>query len=151
LRAVTARWLEGTIENDTIRGSGGNTLVDVWIDGKMRGISVARGAIEMHLGLNADQAAAMSEGERCEFVRRNLALIVKAAKKRLAETSAAADMVIIDTGELPVRGPDRRKSERRKTDRRKADRPSGIPPSGDRRRGQRRKTERRIPGEGGRS
>jgi hypothetical protein len=131
------------MENDTIRGSGGNTLVDVWIDGKMRAISVSRGAIEMHLGLNADQAAAMSEGERCEFVRQNLALIVKAAKKRLSETSAAADMVIIDTGQLPLRGADRRKGERRKVERRKVDRPSGIPPSGDRRRSQRRKAERR--------
>jgi hypothetical protein len=131
------------MENDTIRGSGGNTLVDVWIDGKMRGICVSRGAIEMHLGLSADQAAGMSEGERCEFVRKNLALVVTAAKKRLSKTSPTADMIIIDTGELPVRSADRRKGERRKTDRRKADRPSGIPPSGDRRRSQRRKTERR--------
>jgi hypothetical protein len=135
--------LEGTIENDTIRSSGGNTLVDVWIDGKMRGVCVTRGAIEMHLGLTADQSAGMSEGDRCEFVRTNLALVMKSAKERLRDTSAAADYIIIDTGQLPVRAADRRKGERRKSDRRKADRPQLIPPQGDRRRGPRRKGERR--------
>ena len=131
------------MENDTIRSSGGNTLVDVWIEGKMRAICVSRGAIEMHLGLTADQAAAMSETDRSEFVRTNLSLIMKAAKKRLNETSPVAPAIFIDTGQLPVRGGDRRRSERRKTERRKADRPAGVPPGGDRRRGQRRKAERR--------
>ena len=131
------------MENDTIRSSGGNTLVDVWIDGKMRAVCVSRGAIEMHLGLTADQAAAMSETDRSEFVRTNLSLIMKAAKKRLGETSAAAPAIFIDTGQLPVRSTDRRKNERRKTERRKVARPQGIPPAGDRRRGPRRKGERR--------
>jgi hypothetical protein len=131
------------MENDTIRGSGGNTLVDVWIDGRMRGICITRGAIEMHLGLTEEQSRLMSETDRCEFVRQNLALIMTAAKKRLSETSPMAEAIIIDTGQLPVRGPDRRKGERRKSDRRKADRPQSIPPQGDRRRSQRRKTERR--------
>jgi hypothetical protein len=124
----------------------------VWIDGKMRGVCVTRGAIEMHLGLTVEQSAVMSEGDRCEFVRTNLALVMKAARERLRDTSAASDYIIIDTGQLPLRAADRRKGERRKADRRKADKPQLIPPQGDRRRGPRRKGERRgSPGEGARS
>ena len=59
------------MENDSIRASGANTLVDVWIDGKLRGISVSRGAIEAFLGLSHDKAAAMSDDERCDFVRKH--------------------------------------------------------------------------------
>jgi len=133
------------MENDTIRSSGGNTLVDIWIDGKMRGICVTRGAVEMHLGLPADQAALMSDEDRCEFVRTNLTLIMKAATSWLRKTSPIADTITIDTGQLGVRGQDRRKTERRKTERRKVDRPGAAPSSGERRRGSRRRAERRVP------
>ncbi|HET9812781.1 MAG TPA: hypothetical protein VFP57_03870 [Sphingomicrobium sp.] len=136
------------MENDTIRGSSGNTLVDLWIDGKMRAIAISRGAIEAHLGLAGDRAAAMSDDERCEFVRANLALVTKAARERLRETSPTASSIGIDAGQLGVtgagRGGDRRKTERRKAgERRKADRPEAIPPEGDRRKTVRRKSDRR--------
>ena len=132
------------MENDSIRPSGSDTLVDMWVDGKLREICVPHGAIGAFVGF--EQADGMSEDERCEFVRTHLALLVKAAKSKLAETDGAEARVTIDGAQLsglansPVR--DRRKSERRKDDRRKANKPLGNLP--DRRRGDRRKGDRRA-------
>ena len=142
------------MENDSIRGSGGNTLVDIWIDGKLRGICVSRAAIETFLGLPA--GAALSEEDRCEFVRTHLALVVTAATDRLRETCATADTVYIDSGQLAgsgaARTAERRTNERRRGDRRKpeppGERPVGDRRQGDRRRGNRRKTDRRSPPKG---
>jgi hypothetical protein len=134
------------MENDSIRASGGDTLVDVWIEGKLRGICVSRGAIETFLSLTPHQAAAMSENERCEFVRTHLPIVLTAAKMQLRGMNPAADSVSIDTGQLgnPGRGRvgDRRKIERRKTERRN---PQGSEPPrvGDRRNSERRTRERR--------
>jgi hypothetical protein len=137
---------ELTMENDSIRASGGNTLVDVWIEGKLRGISVSRSAIEAFLLLPPDRAAAMSEEERCEFVRTHLALVLTAAKVQLRESNPTADSVSIEAGQLGGGGRsqagDRRTAERRTTDRRKAKNPE-PPRIGDRRRGDRRTGERR--------
>ena len=130
------------MENDTIRSSGKNTLVDLWVDGRMRAIIVERGAIEAHLGLLSDRSAALSDEDRCEFVRGNLALILKAAKAKLLEGGADAATVRIATGELGS-ATGGRSGERRKGDRRKARRPEAIPPQGDRRRGPRRTGDRR--------
>ena len=130
------------MESDTIRSIGGKTVVDMWLDGRMRGICVTKGAIESHLGI----AGEISEDDRAEFVRTNLGLIMNAARDRLRELGEDADEVIIDTGQLGTKaapGRDRRQAQRRKGERRKADRPEAIPPSGDRRRSQRRKEDRR--------
>ena len=71
------------MENDLIRASGTNTLVDIWIEGKMRSLCVSQQAIGAHLGFN--EAKGLSDRDRCEFVRANLALIVTAAQGRLRE------------------------------------------------------------------
>ena len=129
------------MENDSIRASGTNTLVDIWIDGKLRAISVSPEAIGAFLGF--DRAAEMSDDDRCEFVRKRLPLIVSAAKARLVETNPVAESVTLESGHLPRpdgRVGDRRKGERRKDERRKAQRPKGLP---ERRRGDRRGGERR--------
>ncbi len=131
------------MENDTIRSSGNSTLVDLWVDGKMRAITVSRGAIEAHLGLLSDRASAMTDDDRCEFVRTNLALILKAAKAKLSEAGPDTATLRIDTGELGSAGAGR-SGERRKVDRRKSQRPEAVPPQGDRRRGQRRTGDRRA-------
>lgn len=130
------------MESDTIRSSGKNTLVDLWVDGRMRAVVVARGAIEAHLGLLSDRPAAMSGEDRCEFVRTNLRLVLEAVKAKLRESGADADTVRIETGELGS-ATGGRSGERRKGDRRKAQQPEAIPPQGDRRRGQRRTGDRR--------
>jgi hypothetical protein len=139
---------EVTMENDSIRASGGDTLVDVWIEGKLRGVSVSRGAIETFLGLTPDQAARMSEEDRCEFVRTHLSIVLTAAKLQLRELNSGAESISIASGQLGGVGRgrvgDRRKTERRKTERRNAT-GSGPPRVGDRRHSARRTRERRKP------
>jgi hypothetical protein len=90
----------------------------------------------------------MTENDRCEFVRKHLPLVVKAAAARLEETNPGADAVIIDAGHLPKtdgRTGDRRKTDRRKGERRKVNLPKDQLPHGERRRSDRRKTDRRRP------
>lgn len=130
------------MENDSIRSSGSNTLVDIWIDGKMRAICVSREAIDAFIGF--DKSTGLSDDERCEFVRTKLPLVVTAAKARLRD-DPAADGVTIDAGDLPRpdgRSGDRRKGDRRKAERRKADHSKGHHP--ERRRSNRRQGTRRA-------
>lgn len=129
------------MENDSIRPSGSSTLIDLWIDGKMRAICVTRAAIETSVGLKAP--ATMSEDERCEFVRTHLPQLVAAARDKLRQdpTSTA---IVIEAGQFGGAG-ERRRSERRKSDRRKSSASPGELPHGERRRAQRRKGERRKP------
>ena len=128
------------MENDSIRANGSNTLIDIWIDGKLRAISVTRAAIETFLG--ATGSTAVTEDDRCEFVRTHLPQLVTAAKTKLHATDPTADTVTIEAGQLGGVG-ERRKGERRKTERRKSQVPVDKLPHGERRRGQRRRTNRR--------
>jgi hypothetical protein len=131
------------MENDSIRASGTDTLVDIWVNGKLRAICVRREAIDEHIGF--DRAALMSEDDRCEFVRKNLPLVVTAVKTKLRDTNPVADTVIIEGSQLGGGGGggDRRKRERRKTERRKVSKSKDELPLGERRRGDRRKSDRR--------
>ena len=132
------------MENDSIRASGSDTLVDLWIDGKLRAISISQEAIGAFLGF--ERAAGMSDEDRCEFVRSHLPLVMTAAKARLSATNPAADVVSIDVGDLPNtdgRSGDRRNADRRQAERRKSARPDANQP--DRRRGDRRTGQRRRP------
>jgi len=124
------------MESDSIRASGSNTLVEIWVNGKIRAISVTRQAIEAFGGPSA--SGEMSDDERCEFVRTHLPLIVTAVKAQLREVSGDLESVTIDIGQLGGRGADRRKGERRK-----AAVPKEKLPHGERRRGDRRKNDRR--------
>jgi hypothetical protein len=130
------------VENDSIRASGTDTLVDVWVEGKLRAICITREAIETFAGF--DGASGVSEASRCEFVRTHMPQIVSAAKTQLREGNSAADEVIIAAGHLGGAS-DRRKNERRNTERRKLKLPSNKLPKGDRRRSDRRAGERRRP------
>jgi hypothetical protein len=129
------------MESDSIRPSGSNTLIDLWIEGKMRAICISRAAIETFVGLKAPET--MSEDERCEFVRTHLPQVVAAAKNELRQ-DPTADTVTLDAGQLGGAG-ERRKGERRKSERRKLSRPVESLPHGERRRGQRRTGDRRQP------
>ena len=133
------------MESDSIRASGSNTLIDIWIEGKLRAVCVTSAAIDAFLAPEA--AAAASEDARCEFVRGHLSQLVTAVKTKLRATPSA-EAVIIDSGELG-RVEDRRKGERRTTKRRKASRPSESLPHGERRQGERRTGERRKPAKRG--
>jgi hypothetical protein len=127
------------MENDSVRSSGATTLVDMWIDGKLRAISVSREAIEGFLHLTPERAAAMTEAERGEFVRTHLTLVNTAATAKLRNIGADAEAVAIEEGDLGGRAPRRPPppdGERRSTDRRKGDRRKtnlGPPPTGERR------------------
>jgi len=131
------------MESDSIRPSGKNTLVDIWINGKVRAISLSKEAVETGLGTN--RPVAMSEEERCDFVRTHLSHVVAAAKARLHDSDPDADVICIDIGQPGGRSADRRKTERRKTERRKLKLPVEKLPDGERRRSERRKKERRSP------
>jgi hypothetical protein len=124
------------METDSIRSSGENTVVDIWIDGKMRSVSVSGEAIAALLRLAPDKAAALGDEDRREFVRTHLDVVVTMARERLLGMDPGAHAVAIEAG--PGRGQagaqanDRRGGDRRKGDRRKAN--LGPPASGDRRR-----------------
>jgi hypothetical protein len=131
------------MENDSIRSSGTSTLIDIWIDGKVRAICVSHEAIGAFLGF--EEAGAMSETDRCEFVRTHLPLVVTAAKNLLHATNPDAATIVLEGGHLPRsdgRSGNRRKSDRRNGERRKADSPKEHQPErrrpGDRRQGGRR-------------
>ena len=131
------------MENDSIRASGTDTLVDIWIDGKMRSICVSHEAIGAFVGF--EQAGALTDDSRCEFIRTHLPLVITAAKARLRETGYLANAVTIDVGELPR--PDGQSGERRRIDRRKDERRKQSVPLGskpERRRGDRRQGQRRT-------
>ena len=89
----------------------------------------------------------MSDDDRCEFVRKNLPLVVTAVKTKLSDNNPVADTVTIEGSQLggDGGGADRRKRERRKTERRKVAKPKEALPLGERRRGDRRKNDRRRP------
>jgi len=131
------------MDNDSIRSSGSNTLVDIWIDGKLREIRVSHEAIGAFLGF--EKATGMNERDRCEFVRSHLSLVVTAAKARLPDAGPAADVLILESGHLPR--PDGRVGDRRKAERRTAERRKDVRPKGgqtERRRRERRQGERRT-------
>lgn len=130
------------MENDSIRASGSDTLVDIWINGKLRAICITRGAIDAYVGF--DQAARLTEEDRCEFVRTHLPLVLAAVKSALREADPAAQSVTLDAGQLGGDG-DRRNGDRRKADRRKLVKAKGALPQGERRRVDRRKRDRRRP------
>ena len=124
------------METDSIRTSGENTVVDIWIDGKMRSVSVSGDAIAAFLRLPPDKAVAVSDEDRREFVRMHLDLVVNKARDRLRGMDPGVSAIVIDAG--PGRGQagaessGRRGGDRRKGDRRKAN--FGPPASGERRR-----------------
>lgn len=127
------------MDNDAVRTSGDRTLVDMWIDGKSRTVSVTKAAIEGHLMLSPERAEEMSGDERCEFVRANLRLIASTATELVRSTDPDALAVVIDVGHLGGQAPrpeaDRRQgSDRRKGGERRKTR-LGPPPAGERRRG----------------
>ncbi len=123
------------MENDSIRASGSQTLVDIWVNGKLRAISVTKLAIDAFVG---PSASGMSDDERCEFVRTHLPLIVTAVKARLRQENRDLEAVTLDAADLGVRGAERRKGERRKVRLPKESLPHGERRKTDRRKGNRR-------------
>jgi hypothetical protein len=118
------------MENDSIRSSGENTLVTIWIEGKLRNISISRAAIEALLKLPPHRAGTLSDEECREFVRTNLGVVTAAARNQLLAGDADAETVAIDPAQVGRddggRTGERRNGDRRKGDRRKVNRPVAI-------------------------
>ena len=119
------------MESDSVRTMGDSTLVDLWIEGKFRAITVSRQAIESFLGLAPGAAASIGETERREFVRTHLSVVVGAATAWL-RANPDAETIAIDTlnssGAVRADDGERRSSDRRKGERRKVNigPPGGI-------------------------
>jgi hypothetical protein len=122
------------MENDSIRASGSHTLIDLWVEGRLRAVTVTREAIESFLGTKAP--ATMSDEDRCEFVRTHLPQVLAAAQKRL-RGNGDSDSVTIEAGQLVSAG------ERKGGDRRSRATPTDKLPHGERRRSPRRSSDRR--------
>lgn len=119
------------MENDSVRTMGDSTLIDLWIDGRMRTVNISRDAIESFLGLALDGKVALSETDRQEFVRTHLGMVMQAAGAQVSRYPDAPS-IVIEAGQLgattPGQGRERRNGDRRKGDRRKRDRgpPTGV-------------------------
>jgi hypothetical protein len=109
------------MESDSVRTIGDSTLVDMWLSGKVRSISVSREAIAEFKGLRAGQGSALSDDERSEFVRTHLTMIAAAAAARLND-DPGAEQVSIETGQLRREDISRAAERRAGGDRRKGDR-----------------------------
>ncbi len=119
------------MENDSIRSSGENTLVTIWIEGKLRNISISRAAVESFLKLPPGRAGTLTDDDCREFVRTHLGVVTAAARNQLLDNDPGADAVVIGGGQIgreagPRTGERRGGGDRRKGDRRKVDRPVAI-------------------------
>lgn len=88
------------MDRDFIHCRGGTTLVEVWIEGKLRDISVSRAAIETWAEWAGGGAAPISDLACREFVRANLRRVVAAATIWLQETNPQAESVSLGAGQL---------------------------------------------------
>ncbi len=118
------------MESDSVRTTGDSTLVDLWIEGKFRAITISRQAIEAYLHIPPDSDG-LGETERREFVRTHLSLVVAAASARL-RADPDEERIVIEAGQLGGKasapaGERRNGGDRRKGDRRKkiSGRPAG--------------------------
>lgn len=123
------------MESDSVRAMGDSTLVDLWIEGKFRAITISRQAIEAYLHIPPGSEA-MGETERREFVRTHLSLVVAAAGARL-RADPDAETIVIEAGQLSGQAPAPAGERRSSGDRRKGDRRKKNlgPPGGIERRG----------------
>jgi hypothetical protein len=114
------------MESDSVRSAGEFTVVDMWVEGKLRCVSVSRDAIDGFLRLSPERAAALTDEDRREFVRTHLGQVVAAAKTQLQSIDPTSDSIVIGAVQAPAgeaSGDRRRGGERRKGDRRKVNRP----------------------------
>lgn len=78
------------MEVDCVRPVGGNIGVSIWIEGKLRAISVSPRIIDPSL------PQPVSDDDRCRLVVRHLKRIQRAAADHLVMTGPTADAVLVD-------------------------------------------------------
>jgi hypothetical protein len=84
------------MESDAVRTIGDNTVVDMWVSGQFRNVSVPREAIAAFLHLSPERAAEMSDPDLRDFVRSHLRIVAVAAAEGLKEMYPNATSVTID-------------------------------------------------------
>lgn len=87
------------MQTEEVKASGDVTSVSIELDGMWRRITITREAIEEHLHLSAQQAEAMTEHERCEFVRSHMPYVFAAVRRKI-RGSVTARNIIVRKGEL---------------------------------------------------
>lgn len=86
------------MEVDCVRPVGGNTGVSIWINGKLRAITVSPRVTDSALAMPA------LDEDRCRLVTRHLRRIQRAAADHLVRTSPTAMAIFVDeTVMLPIR------------------------------------------------
>lgn len=85
--------------NEEVKAHGDATLVSIELEGIWRRITITREAIEEHLHLSPEKAGAMTEAERCEFVRSHMPYVFAAVRRKIRE-SGTARHIILRGGEL---------------------------------------------------
>ena len=88
------------MEIDVIRTSGDDTVVALWVAGRIRTVAVPRWAVAASLGLSGAAATAMSDHDCREFVRKRLGAVAAAADDKLSGSDPDADWVTLDAALL---------------------------------------------------
>ena len=79
------------MELDCIRSSGNETCVSLWIEGKMRAITVSPQAV----GTWLSRSGPVSEEDCRNFVATRLAFVQNAARQKLLQTDPSAGAVLL--------------------------------------------------------
>jgi hypothetical protein len=87
------------VENDFVRAFGDDTIVDLWVEGSSRAVTVPRRTIEWFLKGPDFDATAMTRVDYRDFVRTHLRLISNAAAVQL-RANPWLEKVEIRPGEL---------------------------------------------------
>ena len=87
------------MENDVVRTSGEDAIVDLWLEGGFRAVTISGAAVKAYLNIAPEEAASVTEIERREFVRTHLGLISRAALNHIRK-EPAANRIVIGPGEL---------------------------------------------------
>ena len=92
------------MENDVVRPFGDETMVDIWLQGRFRAITVTKNAIEIYLRASNENAVALTPRDRQEFVRTHLRRVTGAAARQL-RLNPEKTRITIDHGELHLAEP----------------------------------------------
>lgn len=92
------------MESDAVRTVGDEAVVQMWVSGQFRSVSVPRSAIIAFLRLTPDRAVMMTDEEVRDFLRRNLRLVAAAAADALRDMHPNAPSVTLDAELLRKHG-----------------------------------------------
>jgi hypothetical protein len=86
-----------------IRSLGDRVVVIMEIGGIRRGIKFTAEAVKDYLELSSEDAAALSNDERCELVLENLDGFVALAWRQLATGDPYREVIIVQASDVPSR------------------------------------------------